>query len=321
MRRAAHRNGSEIMFENMFLVFSQTLTLFLIIAAGFILTKLGLINEKGTHQMSAVLVNAVAPCMFINSLSIDRTGEMIHILFIGIGAMLVCYAVYISLPYLFFRREPEDTRITLRYGSGYNNAGFMGMPLVVAVFGQDAAFYAMFSIICFNVYAYTVGVRAMGGKGTVSLRRMLFSPGIIGILIGLVLFLTGLRLPAPAASAVSYVGGMNTPLSMLIIGSQMARADIRDMLRSAGLYGAAAIKLLLMPVIAAIILLPLRGFTMFYAVSVVLAGAPSAGYTAIFAEMYHRDSTRAAELVSFSTLMSILTLPVVATAVKMFTGL
>jgi hypothetical protein len=105
---------------------------------------------------------------------------------------------------------------------------------------------------------------------------------------------------------------MNTPLAMTIIGAQLSRADILRTFRDPKLYKAAALKQIGMPLLTAAVLYPLHLDPTFYIAAVILAGAPVAGFTSIFAERYDRDVGRAAQLVSLSTLLSVLTLPAVA---------
>ena len=160
----------------------------------------------------------------------------------------------------------------------------------------------------------------MGGKGAFSPKKIVLNPGVIAVAIGLPLFLLRLRLPGPLYNAVGFVGDLNTPLAMVVIGAQMSRADLLSTFRGKELYAASAVKLLLMPAVTALLLLRLHLDPLFYSATVILAAAPTAGITSMFAERFGRDSARAAQLVSLSTLLSILTLPVVGVAAQILGG-
>jgi len=134
--------------------------------------------------------------------------------------------------------------------------------------------------------------------------------------IALALFLLKVRLPGPVLSAVEYIGSLNTPLAMVVIGGQMAGADLLATFREKRLYGAAAWTLVLIPVLTALVLLPLGLDPVLYQTMVILAGCPAAGATSMFAQMFRKDTASSAQFVTLSTLLSIITLPLAALLAK-----
>ena len=160
----------------------------------------------------------------------------------------------------------------------------------------------------------------MSGEKKFSLKKMIVTPGVLGMLGGLPLFLTQTTLPGPLYKAVGFMGSLNTPLAMVVIGAQLARADLKTLLKDRKLYEGSAIKLLLIPAVTILVMLPFRDNHLLYVAAVILSGAPSAGVTSMFAEKFDRCPERTAELVSFSTLLSILTLPIVAVLAETIAG-
>jgi predicted permease len=138
---------------------------------------------------------------------------------------------------------------------------------------------------------------------------MLLNPGIIALFAGLSLFLLDIRLPGPIGGAVSFISAANTPLAMIVIGSQIAQSDIKKAFSTASLYAACFAKLVLFPLAAAMALSPFGLPRAIYAVTVILCATPMAAQTSILAERYGRDSETAAQAVSMSTLLSLATLP------------
>lgn len=299
------------MLERFFIVLGQVSTLFFLMAVGYLLGKRGKLTAAATKEMSTLLVYFATPCVIIDSFQTDWDAGMLHALAVGAAAMVGCFVFYILSGYLFFRREERDLRAPLRFGAIYANTGFMGLPLVEAVLGREALLYGVVAMVVFNIFIFTHGVTVMGGREAFSVRKALLSPGLVSVALGLPLFLTRTSLPGPLHDAVHYIGNLNTPLAMVVIGAQMARADLPRTFRERKLYTAAAIKLLLMPLLTALILLPLRLDPVFYIVTVILGGTPSAGLTSILSEQYGRDVEHAAQLVSLSTLLSIFSLPAV----------
>lgn len=298
------------MLERFFVVLSQVSTLFFLMAVGYLLGRLDKINEAGTKQMSTLLVYFATPCVIIDSFQTDWDEAMLHTLGIGTLAMVGCFVFYILSGYLFFQKEERDLQAPLRFGAIYGNTGFIGLPLVEAVLGKGGLIYGVMAMVIFNVCIFTHGVAMMGGREVLSPRKVICSPGLVAVAIGLPLFLTRTALPGPIGAGIGYIGNLNTPLAMVVIGAQMARADLLRTFREKKLYAATAVKLLLMPLLTALVLLPLKLDATFYIAAVILGGAPSAGLTSMLSEQYGRDVEHAAQLVSLSTLLSIFSLPV-----------
>ncbi|WP_186566739.1 AEC family transporter [Lawsonibacter celer] len=297
------------LLANILLVASQVGTLFLLMGVGFVLTRLGKLTKTGVAQLTFVLMNIVSPCIIIDTLQVERTPALLRDMGVGVLIMCAVYALWIALAAPAFRRTEADTRDVLRFGMVYGNTGFMGLPLIQAVLGSAGLFYATAPYLVFSVVSWSHGVARMGGRAQLSLKRLLLNPGILGSVIAITLFLLNFRLPAMVGNAVGYLGSMNTPLAMIVVGSQMAGANLGDALRSPRLYLAGAVRLLVCPALLLVLLLPLRLDPTMYAAYVILAATPTAGLTGIFAQRFGRDTAAAAQLITLSTLLSILTLP------------
>lgn len=309
------------MFARFLVVLGQVSTLFLMMGVGYVLGKWKKITAAGTGEMSSLLLYVVAPCIIIDSFQTDYDPSLLRTLAVGALVELVFFFLYAMIVKLFFRREDDDTRISFRFGSMYGNTGFMGLPLIQAIMGDEALIFAVVSLMVFNVVVWSHGYMMMNGSAKgFSLKNVLLTPGILAVVIGLPLFLAQLTLPGVLHTAVKYIGSMNTPLAMVVIGAQMARADLGALLRDKKLFEASALKLILIPIFTAVVLLPLRHNALLYTATVILSGAPTAGITSMFAERFDRAPERAAGLVSLSTLLSILTLPIIAVAAEAIAG-
>ena len=297
------------MINHFLLVVSQVGTLFLMLGVGYVLAKTGKFCGETLSQTTFLLLYIVVPCLMIDTLQIPRSPELTQVMGLCMGLTLAFYLLMALLACLPFGRQPADTRAVLRYGVVYGNIGFMGLPLIQAVLGEEGMIFAIMGQVGFTLFAWSHGLLLMGGRAGFSLKKMLLNPGMFGSVAGLLLFLLDLRLPGALADGVAFLGSMNTPLAMVIIGAQMASADLGATFRNPRLYLAALIRLVGFPLLAAVLLLPLRLDPVMYAVLVILAATPTAGYTSMFAQRYHRDTATAAQLVSLTTLLCILTLP------------
>lgn len=311
----------ETMLQNLFTVATQVGTLFLLMAVGYVLAKAGKLTADVLPKLSFLLMYVVTPCVVIDTMQLEHGDEVLSDLGLGALLALASYILYILGSQFFFRRQEPDTRDTLRFSMVYGNTGFMGFPLIRSVLGREAMLFAMPAYLMFQLLSWTHGAALMGGREQISLKKLALNPAVIGITAGLILFLGRLSLPSMVGDAVGYLADLNTPLAMVVIGGQMASADLLSTFRNKVLYVSAAVKLVGGPLVTALVLFPFRLPPLLFCATVILAGTPTAGSTGMFAEQFRRDRRTAAQSITLSTLLSILTLPVVAVAANTLTTL
>ena len=304
---------------NFLVVASQVVTLFLLMGVGFALAQLGKLQADGVSQMSTLVLYVVTPCLMINAFEVEREPGMVGTLGVFFAVYTVSTLLGMGCTSLCFRGESPDRKAPLRFGMTYGNNGFMGLPLVYSILGQEAMIFGVVSAVGFNFLLWTEGVKTMGGR--VGPRSILINPATVGTLIGGFFFFTGLRPPAMVDNAVSFMADLNTPLAMVVIGAQMAGADLKVSFTSRKLYAAAAVRLILAPLIPLLLLIPLHLPAISYCTCVILCAVPTAGATGMFAQRFGRDTATAAQLVTLTTLLSVVTLPLFAVAAQTISGL
>lgn len=305
------------MLQEFLVVGGSVLTLFLLMSVGFVFGRMGLLSGETLSQVSRILLYVVTPCIMIHSFEVERTPASQAQLFLTLAAMAGLYVVYMALSAVLFPREGEAHRGIMRFAAVYGNAGFMGLPLIQSVMGDEAMMIAVVGLAVFNTVTWTQGRALIGGRGELALKKVALNPGIIGFVVGIALYFTGWRPPAPVDSTIGYLGSLNTPLAMVVIGGQMAQADLVKVFSTKKLYLVSAVKLLGLPALTGLLLLPFRLDPMVYVASVILAGCPTAGATSLFAQSMGRDSAVAAQQVTLSTLLCIVTLPVMASLAQL----
>ena len=198
-----------------------------------------------------------------------------------------------------------------RISSIYSNCGFMGIPLVSALFGADGVFYATAYITVFNVLVWTHGVILMTGKQDFkSFLTALRSPCIVAVVLGLFCYLARIRFPAVILEPLTAIADMNTPLAMLVAGVSIAGSDIRALLMKVQIYYICAIRLLVIPVAVLLVLKAFRFDDMVTTVVVLATSCPTATTGTLFALKFHRNSGYASEIFGLATASSIVTIPV-----------
>lgn len=307
------------MIASFFVVAGQVVTLFLLMGVGFAMAQLGKLHTDGVSQMSTLVLYVVTPCLIIHSFEVERTDGMLGTLGTFFAGYVASTVVVMALAQFLFKKEAPDRQAPLRFGMVYGNNGFMGLPLVLSILGPEALILGVVSAVGFNFLMWTQGVKTMGGK--VTPRSVLVNPASVGAVVGLTFFLTGWRPPAMVDNAVGFLADLNTPLAMVVIGAQMAGADLKVSFTSRRLYGAAAVRLVLAPLLAMALLLPFRLEPMSYCACVILCAVPTAGATGMFAQRFERDTAVAAQLVTLTTLLSAVTLPLFAVAAQTVSGM
>ena len=300
------------MLQALCVVGGSVLTLFLLMSVGFSIGRMGLLSGETLSQLSRILLYVVTPCIMVTSFEVERTPESQGLLLATLAVMTGIYAVYMALSHLLFRREGEAHRGILRFAAVYGNTGFMGLPLIQSALGNEAMMIAVVGLAVFDIVTWTHGRALMGGRSELALKKALLNPAVLGFAGGLLVFFAGWRLPGPVDDAAGYLASLNTPLAMVIIGGQMAQADLREVFSTRKLYLVSAVKLLGIPLLTAAVLLPFQLNPMIYVASVILAGCPTAGATSLFAQSMGKDAAIAARQITLSTLLCILTLPVMA---------
>lgn len=297
------------MGEYFVLVAAQVGTLFLLMVVGYVLARLGHFSHVTQAQATTLLMYVVTPCLIVDTLQMSPTPELLRVMGQCLAVVMLTYLAFALLVGLFFRRQAADTRAVLRFGAVYGNTGFMGLPLVQGVLGDPGMIFAIVGQVAFNLLVWSHGVLVMGERRSFSLRKLIVNPGILGSAVGIALFLLDLRLPGPVGQGVEFLGSMNTPLAMVIIGAQMASADLPATFRNPRLYLAAALKLIALPLLTAAVILPLSLDPVMYIAVVILAATPTAGTTAMFSQLFHRDVATAAQLITLTNLCCLITLP------------
>ncbi len=304
----------ELFLGNVYTAFTQVVILFIVAMVGLISHKANIYTEKASRLTTDLLFYIVTPAIIIRSfvgmeLNADTVSGLIKALLGG----FFYHIVGIIFATVFFNKGDKDTSRIFKYACCYGNVGYMALPLAQAVLGDEGVFYCSVIIIPFYILGFTHGINVMQRKedrGKFSVKKLLVNPGVIGVIIGLPLFLLKIELPELIYAPVSYVADLNTPLAMIMFGTYLASADWKTIFQDKRVFGTAAIKLIALPVIT-IVALKLAGFGGALLTACVLsASAPTASNTVMFAAKYDCDTALASKVTSLVSVISIITMPI-----------
>lgn len=310
--------------ENIAAAGVQVLTLFLLMAVGFIADKTGIFTAETAKRSTDLLFYIVTPAVMLHSfLTMEFTQERLKDFFIAFGLGLATHFVGMLLSAPFFRKGDKDAGTVYRFACIYGNMGYMCLPLAEKITGAEGVFLCSSAVVSYNVMVFTHGVWLMSGNGekgkknSFQLRSILLNPGVLAVLVGLPLFIFSVRLPRPVEDAVGYVASLNSPLAMIILGTYIANSDLKKLFLQKEHYLIVLIKQICMPflMICAYRLLGLSGVTL--TACGISAAAPTAANTVMFAAKYDKDTSLASQVVAFGTLASVLTMPVLIAFTKL----
>ncbi len=288
-------------------LFYLVLTLFILILVGWTVRRIGIFTDEVTAGVSSLLVNVALP-------GLAREGMTVAL----VGAVYYIAVVAVALVFPRLIRARPDERSVFSFLVIFANTGFMGYPVVNAIWGEEAIFLAAIYNLLFSFLLFTVGILIISGSGSgwrgIS-PRVLLSPGIVSVGIGLVLFLLSIDLPEVIGGPIAMLGDLTTPLSMVVIGALLARLEIRAIFGNLRVYLYAGVRLLVLPLATLVVLRPFVDDPLILGVLVIMAAMPGATNAALFAEEYGVNPELASQSVFITTLFCIVTIPLVATLV------
>ena len=299
--------------------FSNVLLTLLYILPGYVVCRMGKVSPAHQSSLSGVLVYACSPCMIVSSfLSLDFSLENLVLMGQFFVVTLVLQAAFMLVLYALLRRRYEDSRYRLlTIGAVLGNCGFFGLPLVRALLPghPEALCYSCVYVLSMNILVFTAGVYFLTqDRKHLSLRAALINPTAFGFAIGFTLFLLDGKgwMPSLLTEGLSLMGRMTTPLCMMILGIRLATVKLKGLFTRPMVYLVCLLKLLVFPLFcyAGAWLLPVPAS--FRASLLLLSAVPCASIIFNMAEIYHRDTELSANCVLVSTLMCLLTIPLVS---------
>lgn len=308
------------MLENFIIVGHQVLVLAVMIAVGFVCSKLGMFSEKGIRNMTDFVLLVVNPCVIISSFNRNFDSSMAFNLLVTVAIAFLSHFLNILIAHLLIHDEDRRKEIVYRFGVVFSNCGFMGIPMVNAIVGLDGVFYCTAYISVFNILLWTYGYSMYSGQSASGFRKVILNPGMIAVFTGLLFFFTPLEIPSVLFSSMNFFSALNTPVPMVIIGYNLAQIASLSILKDKKMFLGIFLRLIVCPIMmAGILFLSRYIFAMFQmeldpkicSVMLVCSAAACAGNTTMFAVKFNQDAETAGTIVSVSTVFSIITMPVV----------
>ena len=293
------------------------LLLFLYMLCGVIVSKIGIIRDDNRGVLVRVLMDVAMPMMVLNAFNKPTDPEALKAsILVMVIAAASCFVTW-GIGTLLWRRQPDNKRKVLMYASMFSNAGNAGLPVLNLVFGPEGVFYGSMYLIPPRILQWTVGMGFfLKPKKGAFVKNVLLNPMVVVVYIGFVLMAFNWQIPGVFGTAIANLGSMTGPLSMILIGATLAKMKPRALLDPVVLL-VSALRLLIFPMAAALALKALGVDQMTMNLCVILLAMPVASNTAAMAERYGGDFVFASACVSVSTLLSVVTVPVITWLIQL----
>lgn len=288
----------------------------LLVLVGIVLSRRGFLSEQGTKDLGAILIRVIIPVVIVKSYITTYTQERVMQLGLSFLLALLTYVVAMLISWFVFgkRRRIEN------FAAAFCNAGFIGIPLAQALIGEDGVFFVAASIALLNLFQWTYGVYIMtDNRDAISAKTILKNPVVIAIVIGMILFLTQIPVPALVVNTLGYIAGMNTPVAMILLGTYMAKLPFKRLFLEKRAYLCVLFRLVVIPLVTLLIfkLIPVGDKTVMLAIFLA-AATPVGANICVFAQQNNCDYELSVITVCLSTLLSAATVPLLVSAAQLF---
>lgn len=291
---------------------SQIGIMFIIMVLSFLCYKLKIIGENANKTLSDVLLHFINPILIFVSYQTDFKKEML----LGLGAAflmaLLSHLLFLFAARLFVPASETYDYLVERCSLIYTNCGFFGIPLVNGIFGSEGVLYLTAYVTLFNLFIWSHCVSVFQEKTDIrSLLKLLKSPTILAILIGLPMLVFQIRIPKILFHSLEMIKEMNTPMAMMVAGISLAQTDLKKVFLKPRLYYVSILRMVILPLLTMTLLKLLFGSGMVCEIMVIAAACPSATMVTMFALNYKRDYTYSSEIFAFTNVLAVLTIPLI----------
>lgn len=300
------------------ILLGQMIILFLLMLVGLVCRKTGLITNAGSKIISGVVVNVANPALILSA-SINKENtiqgrELLMTAGLAIGVYVFLVAMALIVPKVF--RVSKGDKGSYKVMTVFANIGFMGFPVISAVYGGEALLYASFFLIPFNVLIYTWGIAAItadsGAKAPEGpVWKKILNVGVVSCILTIIIYVTRIPVPVAIEETIGHLANLTAPLSMMVIGASLADMDFKSLFTDVRLIIFSLIKLIVIPVIGVSVIKLFGVSNTLAGVCMVMLSTPVASMTAMLAQQYDANYEVTSKGVALTTILAVVTMPLV----------
>ncbi|MBN7774089.1 AEC family transporter [Clostridium aminobutyricum] len=313
-------------------MYGSFLVLFALMATGYFLAKRRIFNDETSHAMNKFVVYFAYPCLVvqkISTLEMEKTLFMDFLITVVLSTALLYLYHAISYLYGKARKFPRENANVAEFAMTSPNDGFMGFPIALLFYGEKGLLFMLAHNAALNLYFYTLGVtmlkrnqkdKTQFGFLSVSkfLAKLMLNPNIVALITGLLLCGLHVSMPQPLNDYLLYIGNVATPMAMIYIGTSLSKSNLFDILKDKLIIESSLVKLVWLPVLTFLIVLPLPLSDLIKITCIVGACYPTAAMVPILAEQAGQDPVLGSRILFLSTALSALTIPLAIQLLGLF---
>lgn len=306
--------------QSALIVAQQVTMMFLLILVGIYSRRKNMLNDDAARCFSTFLLNVALPCSMVSSLYVEKKPHLLPGFAIALLLGAVMHGIGVLCAKVLIKERAGEMCHAERFALVFANSAYMAIPLVKATMGEEAAFYTVAFVAMFLIWHWTYGILELGG--TLNADKVIKNPSIIAIVVGFIIFWTQIPIPEAVMGTVRLLGGLTSSLSMIIAGVFLANVKISDM-KGKNMYRLAFLRCILLPAVM-LGLLYFSGAASWFdgaRVPVMVAlycySCPSAVSVILLSASLGRDAVYPSKLVALTTVISLVTLPMVSAAAEM----
>lgn len=292
------------------IVLRQIFSMTAVLMTGFVCAKKGILDSDVARKLSSLILVITSPAVII--LAFNRPFDRVLTVNLAVAALaaLIAHLVAIAVASFFFRDTTNPAENAAIVSVVFSNSGFFSFPILQEMFGKDGIFIGSAYFIVFNLLSWTYMVYVFTrDKKQVSPKKALVNPSTIAVAIGLLLYLSPVKPPEVLLAPVDAIAVTNTPLAMLVTGVFISQIDLGGAFRSARVWIACALRLIVVPLIVFVLLHILPIDRMVAQTILVAVSAPAAIGVSLFAARLEKDVATSTSIVAVTSLLCVITLP------------
>lgn len=291
------------------ILLKQMIVLAIMMGIGFFLARKDILDPATSKKLSWIVVNICNPALMISAALSENTlskETLLKSVYIAGGFYLILLILGFFLPYLLKDKTNKVYSMMLVFG----NVGFMGYPVLASMYGAEAVLIASIFNIYYGVLIYTYGIMIISGKKfELKNLKMLLNSGIIAAIIEIIIFITGIKLPEFMTKSFDMVAGLTAPVSMMIIGATFVGLSLKSLLKDWRIMVFSLIRMIIVPIAMFPLFKLFIQDEMFLGVCLVMVAVPVGSMNVMLATQYGGSTETSSKGVAFTTLISVLTMP------------
>ena len=294
-------------------VIQQVIVLAILMSVGYIATRRKIITEEISNGMTLILTNIGLPALILSSFDMSYSKETLKGVILILLYSVIIHIFIILISKVIFIKYSKEKKAVLAFGTIFANTGFMGLPLIFELFGQEAALYASVFMIPYHALQWTYGENMFSKeKSQGVIKKIAASPALIAVILGVVIFIFKIQMPYVVGKPLSILSSLTSPLSMLILGQKITKLKLKDLLLDKDVYYGCFVKLIIIPNLTLVLLKSLKAPELLLNISVIMQSLPTAILLVVLSQKHDGDIEFASKFTLVSHILSIITIPIIS---------